>query len=53
MVAGTMDLSLTQWGELGPLWRRNLGFPKYEISAWASQQVRGSQGRHGVEAMRA
>ena len=36
MVSGTMDLSPAQWGELGPLWRRNMGSPKYEISARAS-----------------
>lgn len=33
MVAGTMDLSLAQWCELGRLWRRNLGSPIYVTRA--------------------
>lgn len=35
MVAGTMALSLAQWGKLGPSWRRNLCSPIYMISAGA------------------
>lgn len=35
MVASAMDLSLAQWCELGPPWRRNLGSPRHVTRAGA------------------
>ena len=36
-----MDLSLAQEGEQGPPWRRNLGSPRYVISAGAPPAGKG------------